>query len=271
MPVRAFYNSDMRSKRAVSVICVASLAFSMLGCTPDRARREDDLMNLAYRYTDAADIIVDLESGRTSDFYASDGYRNGPPFNCTWSAGNAVIADGVLSMSVTGGGNYLGAEYRSRTFYSYGYYSVCMKAAACSGVISSFFTYVGRPEWDEIDIEFLGYDTTRIQFNYYTSGVGKHEYVYELGFDGAADFHEYGFDWRPDCIIWYVDGKPVHKATENIPSRRQQIMMNVWNGSGSGFEKWCGKLDTSSLPATAVYKWVAYSPDSSNGANDTNR
>ena len=29
--------------------------------------------------------------------------------------------------------------------------------------------------WDEIDIEFLGKDTPKVQFNYYTNGQGNHE------------------------------------------------------------------------------------------------
>ena len=37
--------------------------------------------------------------------------------------------------------------------------------------------------WDEIDFEFLGYDTTKVQLNYYTDGVGGHEYMLDLGFD----------------------------------------------------------------------------------------
>ena len=35
----------------------------------------------------------------------------------------------------------------------------------------------GKP-WDEIDIEFLGKDTTKVQFNYFTHGRGqKDEHV----------------------------------------------------------------------------------------------
>lgn len=44
----------------------------------------------------------------------------------------------------------------------------------------------------EIDIEVLGKDTTKVQFNYYTNGVGNHEYMYDLGFDASEGFHTYG-------------------------------------------------------------------------------
>jgi endoglucanase len=131
-----------------------------------------------------------------------------------------------------------------------------MKAAKCPGVISSFFTYTGRP-WDEIDIEFLGDDTTRVQFNYYTKGKGHHEYIYHLGFDASEDFHEYAFDWREDSITWYVDGKAVYKATKDIPTTPGQIMMNIWNVADSSAD-WAGRFDESYLPLRAEYQWIGY-------------
>ena len=98
-----------------------------------------------------------------------------------------------------------------------------------------------------------------MQFNYYTDGKGDHEYLYSLGFDASEDFHEYAFDWQEDCITWYVDGKAIYRATKDIPSHPQQIMINVWNCIG--FDGWSGKFDEGALPATAQYKWIAYSPN----------
>lgn len=212
------------------------------------------------RLTKESEKIVDFSNGSSSDFYWADGYSNGDMFNCTWRKSSAAVENGVMSMSVLKeNGGYAGAEYRTDKTYSYGFYSVCMKAADCSGVISSFFTYTNKPVWDEIDIEFLGKDMTRIQFNYYTNGVGGHEFYFELGFDASKDFHEYSFDWQPDSIVWYVDGVAVYKATENLPSHSMQIMANVWNCKGA--EEWSGAFDAAALPATAQYKWLAYSPN----------
>ena len=216
------------------------------------------------RHAAESERIVDFAASVNGGFYAAHGYSNGQMFDCTWSRDCAVIRDGVMNMSVTKaegstphGFDYYGAEYRSSEYFSYGFYSVCMKAADCSGVISSMFTYTGDP-WDEIDIEILGKNMTQVQFNYYTNGKGGHEYLYSLGFDASEEFHEYAFDWQPDSITWYVDGKAIYRATEDIPSHPQQFMMNVWNCKG--YDGWSGKFDESSLPATAQYKWLAYSP-----------
>ena len=201
--------------------------------------------------------IAVFNNGSIDGFWARNDRGNGQPFNCSFGRSNAVIADGVLTLSLTKGqSGYVGAEYRSQAKFSYGYYSVSMKAAKCPGVISSFFTYTGWP-WDEIDIEFLGDDTTRVQFNYYTSGKGGHEYVYHLGFDASEEFHEYGFDWQKDSITWYVDGRAVYRAISNIPSTPGQIMMNVWNVADSNAD-WAGKFDESYLPVNAQYQWIGY-------------
>lgn len=133
--------------------------------------------------------------------------------------------------------NYAG-EYRSKEFFGYGYYSVRMKAIPRAGIVSSFFTYTGKSDggnpWDEIDIEFLGYDMTRVQFNYFSNGVGGHEKWYKLGFDASKEFHEYGFKWTPDSITWYVDTVPVHNATQSIPVTPGRIMINAWIGLSEG-------------------------------------
>lgn len=210
------------------------------------------------RFTSDGEKIALFSGESPSAFFAADGYSNGGVFNCTWRSANAKIGGGILNLSVSAEENgYAGAEYRTKEFSPYGFYSVCMKAADCSGVISSFFAYTNTPVWDEIDIEFLGKDTTHIQFNYYTNGIGGHEYYFDLGFDGAADFHEYAYDWQPDSITWYVDGKAVYRATEDIPSHPMQIMMNVWNCKGA--DGWSGVFDVNSLPATAQYKWIGFS------------
>lgn len=193
----------------------------------------------------------------------ADGWSNGGMFsNCTWRAQNVNFINGNLNLSITadpyGKTPYAGGEYRSREFFGYGMYDVRMKPIKNDGVVTSFFTYTGPTDgnpWDEIDIEFLGKDTTKVQFNYFTNGVGNHEYVYDLGFDASKDFHTYGFLWEKECITWCVDGKPVYTATVNIPATPGKIMMNVW--PGTGVDEWLGAFNKR-VPLTAEYEWASY-------------
>ena len=157
---------------------------------------------------------------------------------------------------------YSGGEFRSKDFYGYGKYEVSMKPIKNDGVVSSFFTYTGPSDnnpWDEIDIEFLGKDTTKVQFNYYRDGKGGHEYLYDLGFDASESFHTYGFEWHKDKIIWFVDGKEVYRLEgTTIPVTKAKLMMNAW--CGTGVDEWLNAFDDKNLPVKAEYQWIKYTP-----------
>jgi len=189
--------------------------------------------------------------------HKADGWSNGGMFNCTWRAAN-IWFDGYLNIKIdrdTNGG-YSAGEYRTNDTFGYGMYDVSMKAIKNDGVVTSFFTYTGPSDgtpWDEIDIEILGKDTTKVQFNYYTNGQGGHEYMHNLGFDASQSFHQYGFLWQPGKITWYVDGKAVHTATSNIPTTPGKIMMNAWNGIG--VDEWL-KPYNGATPLVAQYDWI---------------
>ncbi|WP_297417629.1 glycoside hydrolase family 16 protein [Clostridium sp.] len=206
-----------------------------------------------------------FDYANTTTWMKSDGWTNGSMFNCTWRASNVNFSNGVMNLTLSGdtqGGSkpYASAEYRTNDTCSYGRYYVNMKPAKNPGIVSSFFTYTGPTDgtpWDEIDIEFLGKDTTKVQFNYFTNGVGNHEYIYNLGFDASTSYHTYAFNWQPNYIAWLVDGKEVYRATNNIPSHPGKIMMNLW--PGTGVDSWLGAYD-GVTPINAYYDWVAYDP-----------
>lgn len=202
-------------------------------------------------------------SGDESSMHKADGWSNGGMFNCTWRAAN-IWFDGSLNIKIdrdTNGG-YSAGEYRTNDTFGYGKYEVSMKPIKNDGVVSSFFTYTGPSDgtvWDEIDIEFLGKDTTKVQFNYYTNGQGGHEYIYNLGFDASQSFHTYGFLWEQGKITWYVDGKAVYTATNNIPTTPGKIMLNAWNGIG--VDEWL-KPYNGATPLVAKYDWISYTKTS---------
>ncbi|MGN0592276.1 MAG: glycoside hydrolase family 9 protein [Ruminococcus sp.] len=223
---------------------------------------EGEMIDYGTPMNENATVIADFRKGETPVFFASDGWTNGSCFDCGWYKRNTSFDGGVLNLTIdkdsTGKYNYSAGEYRTVDFYGYGYYETSMQAIKNDGVVSSFFTYTGPSDnnpWDEIDIEVLGKDTTKVQFNYYTNGVGNHEYMYDLGFDASEGFHTYGFDWQPDHITWYVDGKAVYTASSNIPSTPGKIMMNVW--PGTGVDGWLNPFD-GNTPLTARYQWVTY-------------
>jgi beta-glucanase (GH16 family) len=139
-----------------------------------------------------------------------------------------------------------GAEYQRRGFHHFGRYEVVMQAAPGSGTVSAMFTHThqqfGDPH-DEIDIEFLGKDLTRLHANYFTNGQQLGGIYIPLGFDASKEVHLYAFEWEPDEIRWYVDDRLAHTATPAdtpIPQSPGRLMVHLWSG-GRDQVGWHGK------------------------------
>lgn len=169
----------------------------------------------------------------------------------------------IFSISqIVFGKYYKGAEYRSLNTYLYGRFEVRMRVPQKSGILASFFTYheiFNINEWNEIDIEVLGRYNNEVQFNTITSGQVNHVRSQLVHFNPALDYHTYGFEWTPDYVAWFIDGKEVylqtgsHIQTLNEP---QKIMMNIWQPN---YENWAGTFDPTEVPAFAYYDWIKYS------------
>jgi beta-glucanase (GH16 family) len=213
-----------------------------------------------------------LDSFDTGRWAKADGWTNGSMFNVGWRADHATFANGQLTLRLDNvgcpagcsGKPYASGEYRTNVKYGYGRYTVRMKAAKGSGLVSGFFTYTGASEgdpWDEIDMEILGKDTTKFQANYFTNGTGNHETMISLGFDSALAFHTYTIEWTASAIRWYVDGALVHTETGSrgaLPSHPGKFMANFW--PSIGVDGWTGPFTYPGTPITAVYDSFAFSP-----------
>jgi len=212
--------------------------------------------------------LSDQFNAYDSSVWEMANWANGNPFNCGFLPDHVTFSGGAMRLRLdnvpSAGKQYSGGEYRTRDTFSYGRFETRMIAAKGSGIVSSFFTYTGSP-WDEIDVEILGRDTTKMQVNYWVNGVGGHEAMIDLGFDASAGYHTYAFDWQPNSISWYVDGVLKHTVTgtpSTLPSRPMQIMMNLWNGIG--VDGWLGPFNYTA-PLTATYDYVTYTPPGSAG------
>ena len=190
----------------------------------------------------------------------SHGYSNGGMFRSRWSRDRIRYESGIAYLSVVddNDANY-GAEIRTNQGYLYGYFGARLKPFKHSGTVQSVFTYNGgQYTWDEIDIEFLGKDTTHVQFNYIHNGAGGHERWYDLGFDASEGFHDYGFKWEANYITWYVDFKPVHKVEASL-GQWGFFYINVWASNDSASD-WTGPYQKTDTPLETAYDYMCYSP-----------
>lgn len=164
---------------------------------------------------------------------------------------------------------YASGDLRSKGLYCYGRLEARVKATNVEGSITGFFIYSNHssdPEIidsDEVDIEILGLDPTKMQTNYFTAGkgAGEHEVKVDLDFDASQDFHTYSFEWKPDSITWYVDGKAIHTedgSKNPLPTRPGQIIIRLSTAKGVG--GWGGTFSYPGTPVYAEYDWMRYTP-----------
>jgi beta-glucanase (GH16 family) len=119
------------------------------------------------------------------------------------------------------------------------------------------------PDWNEIDIEFLGKSTNQVQFNTMINippadpltGHLQYPRVVTLGFNATTEFHTYSIEWVPGTVRFLVDGALLHTATEEM-SRMvlpQNILLTIWASDSAA---WAGAINDATAPTTAQYDWV---------------
>lgn len=164
--------------------------------------------------------------------------------------------------------DYTSASLSSKEGYRYGRFAAELRPANVAGVITGLFLHRNSPR-QEIDIEFLGNDTTKLLVNvYYNPGYegARMEYGYrgtpaliELGFDAADDFHRYEIDWTPTSIRWCVDGRLVCQRVQwnptpiPLPDLPMQLHFNLWHSRSTAL---AGKLARANLPAHAELRRI---------------
>jgi endo-1,3-1,4-beta-glycanase ExoK len=200
----------------------------------------------------------------TAAWYVSDGWSNGSHQGCTWSKTKVRAESGHLLLTLgripSGAPTFQCGEIQSLAFYGHGTFEVRMRAARGSGVNSAFFTYVGpthgRPH-DEIDFEVLGRNTREVQLNTYVAGKAGGGQMVPNGADSADEFVDYAFQWTPDKVSWFVNGKLAHEVSgERVPTHATKIYLSIW--SGQGLDDWLGHFNEPHEPLKMIVEYVAF-------------
>lgn len=237
-------------------------------------------------------FIDDFERLDEERWYVSDGWSNGALQSCLWRRRNLELSRGALlfhlkreddaktassapdAPSIEGkapkkweGFVYSCAEIRTKQRFGYGYYEARLRPVDSAGTVSAFFTYIGpgtdkRMPHDEIDFEILGKDPRQVQLNFHQNGKGGNESKVEFGYNASGRTADLAFEWRPDILRWYIDGRVVREAVsepgKKLPSEPAPIFFSLWSGTGANMEAWLGKFEETKLPLEMSVDYVAF-------------
>jgi len=169
-------------------------------------------------------------------------------------------------------------EFRSRrNIFRYGRYEVRMKAPEVQpgnadidgNFIATMFIFRDAKfrHWREIDIEVTGDRPNSVTTNvlradnteWWRPSIAASSESHVRG-NARAQFHTYGFEWLPDRVTWYIDGKAVRShygGHPPIPDKSAKIMMNLWIfGPKANFG---GKhIHNNRYPMTSEYDWFRF-------------
>ncbi|MBL4632759.1 MAG: family 16 glycosylhydrolase [Kofleriaceae bacterium] len=218
--------------------------------------RDDDLGNIDASYWDELDTTF-------------------PCNNAIFSSENVVSrSEGGISLRLEPSDNEKGFSSGSIATkggekFTYGRFEAELKAAKGSGLITAFFLYRFDP-WQEIDVEILGKDTSKILLNVffnpgepgdlYNYGLRGTPVVIDLGFDASLDFHRYAIEWEPDEIRWFVDDRLIHVRHDGgptpIPHLPMRFHVNLWPCCSTEL---AGPFDTAALPLSADFQSITIS------------
>lgn len=147
-----------------------------------------------------------------------------------------------------------GTVISSTKYIWYGKISATMKSSRDRGVITAFILF--SDVQDEVDYEFVGYNLTNPQTNYYYHGLLNYTNSENTSVSNTFEnYHDYVIDWQEDKIDWYIDDKKVRtlekKDTYNetlkaykFPQTPARVQFSLWPGgdssNGLGTIEWAG-------------------------------
>lgn len=141
---------------------------------------------------------------------------------------------------------------------AYGYFEMRARLPKGKGLWPAFWLVPADGSWPpEIDIvEVLGHSPSTIFQTYHyfdaTNTRQKAGGVYQAH-DVSSTFSTFGLDWRPELLIWYVDGRESFRFSgPGVTAKSMYVLLNLAVGGS-----WPGDPDaTTAFPAAMEVDYV---------------
>jgi beta-glucanase (GH16 family) len=122
----------------------------------------------------------------------------------------------------------------------YGHFEIKAKMPVGPGTWPAFWLLASDNSWPpEIDVfENLGRYPTQPHMGYFwalANGAATSASTYASTPNLSAAYHVYAVDWRPEAIVFSIDGREVFRGTANIPDKPMYMLINLaFGGSWAG-------------------------------------
>ncbi|KAL2860779.1 glycoside hydrolase family 16 protein [Aspergillus lucknowensis] len=171
-----------------------------------------------------------------------------------WNTTNGEIVSGDEGAEFTIAAKLQSPTIQSTFYIFFGVVESLVKMAPGKGIVSS--VVLQSDDLDEIDWEWVGYNTTEIQTNFYSKGVkdfNNGEFFYVENAD--TEFHNYTTYWDQDKLEWWVDNKLLRTLTYDeaknkstgdsiFPQTPCNVRIGIWpagdESNSEGTIEWAG-------------------------------
>ena len=139
--------------------------------------------------------------------------------------------------------------------------------SAGRGIVSS--VVLQSDDLDEIDWEWIGYNTSSVQTNYYGKGVADYHNMDEFYVPNAdSEFHNYTTHWTQEKLEWWIDGNLARTLTyddaeggKRYPQTPSNVRIGIWPAgdpqNAQGTIDWAGgEVNYDAGPYTMIIEKV---------------
>ncbi len=191
---------------------------------------------------------VRTHSNNEQQYYATDGYK--------LQGGKLVF---IAQRRTRGKMPYTSGMVSSYGKFAqkYGRFEICARFPKGKGLWPAFWLLPASKAWPpEIDVlEILGHDLTCVYFtnHWRATTAGTINVQGQLrGIDFSAGFHTFTLDWKPDVLVWSVDGVERYRTREHVPQEPMYVLANLAVGGN-----WPGFPDASTpFPAQMEIDYI---------------
>jgi len=197
-------------------------------------------------------------------------YASGPGENAFFTR------DGLVIQALNKDNKITSTRLQSVKSWRYGYFEAVAKVPTGNGTWPAFWMLNERlrnqgdqpkvdwPGCGEIDImENVGYDPKNFHFSLHCADYNwmkPKQRTKVVGVTDPTKFHKFGLDWRPDSIVFYLDGKEAYTVKKDVdtfdawPFRDPfYIILNLAIGGNWGGSK---GIDPKIFPSQYIIKYV---------------